>query len=191
MFEKRERLGLDAAQLPPDKDEQWEESSSSFLSSLAPGSALRRALSIVPLAVIGFAAAWYFYFDRSNRTAPAPVVEAKAEPAQPVPPATPPAPPPQRVEIVETAPPPAPPVSVAAVPPAPSSAPAQPLSREEIKELQGKLSAVGFSAGPVDGVVGPQTQAALRRYAEARSLAKPEANREVLTRLRSEPPAQP
>src|SRR5262245_13171716 len=65
MFEKRERLGLDAAQLLPDKDEQWEESSSSFLSSLAPGPALRRALSIVPLAVIGFAVAWYFYFDPS------------------------------------------------------------------------------------------------------------------------------
>ena len=75
---------------------------------------------------------------------------------------------------------PAPPAAVAVVPPS------RPLSKDEVKELQGKLGAVGFTAGPIDGVVGPQTQAALRRYAQSRSLAKPDATQETLLRLRSE-----
>ena len=60
------------------------------------------------------------------------------------------------------------------------------MSKDEIKELQGKLGAAGFTVGPIDGIVGPQTQAALRRYAQSRSLAKPDATQETLLRLRSE-----
>ena len=76
--------------------------------------------------------------------------------------------------------PPAAPAAVA------TAAPSRPLSKDEVKELQGKLSAAGFTVGPIDGIVGPQTQAALRRYAESRSLAKRDATQETLLRLRSE-----
>jgi peptidoglycan hydrolase-like protein with peptidoglycan-binding domain len=78
------------------------------------------------------------------------------------------------------------------VPAAPPSAevPATPLTKDEIKELQGKLGAVGFGPGPIDGVVGAQTQAALRRYADSRGLANPEATRELLSRLKAESSAR-
>jgi peptidoglycan hydrolase-like protein with peptidoglycan-binding domain len=84
------------------------------------------------------------------------------------------------------APPPAATAPVAPSPPAVAAAPPRPLSKDEIKELQGKLDAAGFTPGPIDGVVGPQTEAALRRYAQSRRLAKPEATQETLLRLRSE-----
>jgi peptidoglycan hydrolase-like protein with peptidoglycan-binding domain len=100
---------------------------------------------------------------------PPPVAEAKPAPT----------PTPAPAAAVMPASAPSPPVAVAA--------PSRPLSKDEIKELQGKLGAAGFTAGPIDGVVGPQTQAALRRYAQSRSLAKPpEPTQETLLRLRSE-----
>src|SRR5689334_24592832 len=60
-----------------------------------------------------------------------------------------------------------------------------PLTKDEIKEMQGKLGAAGFTAGPIDGIVGPQTQAALRRYTQARSLPTPEPTQEVLSDRKS------
>lgn len=95
-------------------------------------------------------------------------------------------------------PPPASPSSpiTSAQPPASSApqiplvAPAKsaPLKAVEIRELQGKLKALGFDPGAVDGVVGPMTLGAIRKYSEARAMANAEATRDLLVRLRSEPP---
>jgi Putative peptidoglycan binding domain len=195
MFEHRQRLAPDfASPLRDDsrvRDDVNESDAprASLLRSLVGTSALRRALSIVPVAIVGYAIAWFLYFEPSQNVTAKPVVEPKPEVTQAAAPVEPP--PPARPAAAEAKPAPAPAPAPAAAPVAPApppavAAPSRPLSRDEIKELQGKLSAAGFTAGPIDGVVGPQTQAALRRYAESRSLAKPEATPETLLRLRSE-----
>jgi Putative peptidoglycan binding domain len=196
MFEHRQQSAPDFA--PPLRDEtpvrgdfdEPESSRASLLNTLVGPSALRRALSIIPVAVIGYAIAWFFYFEPSQNVTAKPVVEMKPEVTQTVAPSEPA--PPARQEAAEAKPAPTPaPAPAATTPVAPSppqvaTAPSRPLSRDEIKELQGKLGAAGFTPGPIDGVVGPQTEAALRRYAQARRLAKPEPTQETLLRLRSE-----
>jgi hypothetical protein len=171
-----------------DEADDWDAPRPSILGMLVTASALRRALSIVPLAVIGYAIAWFLYFEPSQNVTAKSAVEAKPEVIQSAAPVVPPPPP---VAEAKPAPTPSPAATVtpaSAPPPAVAvAAPSRPLSKDEIKELQGKLGAAGFTAGPIDGVVGPQTQAALRRYAESRSLAKPpEPTQETLLRLRSE-----
>lgn len=198
MFEHRQQAAPDFA--PPlrddvrddvrvrDEADDWETPRPSILRSLVGASAPRRALSLVPLAILGYVAAWFFYFEPQQNVTAKPAVEAKPEVIQTAAPVEPP-----RAEVAEAKPPPAPAATgTPASPPPPAvtvavAAPSRPLSREEIKELQGKLAAAGFTAGPIDGVVGPQTQAALRRYAQSRSLAMPpEPTQETLLRLRSE-----
>jgi hypothetical protein len=200
MFEHRQQAAPDFA--PPlrddvrvrddvrarDEADDWDAPRPSILGALVGASALRRALSIVPLAVIGYAIAWFLYFEPSQNVTAKSAVEAKPEVIQSAAPVEPP-----RPEMAEAkpAPTPSPAATVtpaSAPPPAVAvAAPSRPLSKDEIKELQGKLGAAGFTAGPIDGVVGPQTQAALRRYAQSRSLAKPpEPTQETLLRLRSE-----
>jgi peptidoglycan hydrolase-like protein with peptidoglycan-binding domain len=68
----------------------------------------------------------------------------------------------------------------------PSSAP---LTTDEIRELQGKLKAGGFNPGGIDGIMGRQTRGAVREYAEARALPNADATRDLLVRLKAEPPA--
>ena len=46
----------------------------------------------------------------------------------------------------------------------------EPLSVAEIKELQAGLNALGYNAGPVDGVAGRGTRGALQRYQNARGM---------------------
>lgn len=199
MFEHRQRVAPDFA--PPLRDDigirddadEFDAPRVSLLSTLLGASALRRALSIVPLAILGYAIAWFLYFEPSQNVTAKPAVEIKQEVGQ----ATTPVglPPPPRPEVAEAkpapmaapAPTPAPAPAAAPVAPAPAvAAPARTLSKDEVKELQGKLGAAGFTVGPIDGIVGPQTQAALRRYAQSRNLAKPDATQETLLRLRSE-----
>lgn len=198
MFERRQRAAPDFA--PPLRDDvpvrddfdEPETSRLSLLSTLVGASALRRALSIVPVAIVGYAIAWFLYFEPSQNVTAKPIAEMKPEMTQVVAPRE--AAPAARPEVTEAKPTPAPaPTPAATTPVAPSpppavaaTAPSRPLSKDEIKELQGKLGAAGFTAGPIDGVVGPQTEAALRRYAQSRRLAKPEATEETLLRLRSE-----
>jgi hypothetical protein len=199
LFERRERVVAGAVVLPRTDTDDAQPERWRLLSVLLEGAALHRALAgalaVVPLAVAGFAAVWFLRSE--GPSVQAPVTVSRAAPRSSVPPA-PETAPPVRAEVIEAAaaPPPAPtpPPAAAAVeirPAPPPPADTRPLTREEIRELQSKLSAAGFAAGPVDGVVGPQTQAALRRYTEARNLARPEPSREVLSRLRAEPPAQP
>jgi hypothetical protein len=196
MFEHRQQLAPDFAPSLRDDDglrddarrrddpDEPETPRTSFLSALVGRSALRRALSIVPVAIIGYGIAWFLYVEPSQKVTAKPVAEIKPEVIQVAAPVAPR--PPAQPDVAEAQPAPtpapaAPAVTVVAV------EPSRPLSRDEIKELQGKLGAAGFTAGPIDGVVGPQTQAALRRYAQSRSLAQPpEPTQETLLRLRSE-----
>ena len=46
----------------------------------------------------------------------------------------------------------------------------QPLTVDEVREAQAWLNAFGFSSGPVDGLAGPQTMAAVKRYRIARQM---------------------
>ena len=41
---------------------------------------------------------------------------------------------------------------------------------EQVRQVQQKLNAIGYHAGTVDGVLGPQTESALRRFQRARNL---------------------
>ena len=81
-----------------------------------------------------------------------------------------------------------PPASSAPQMPLPAPAKPAPLKADEIRELQGKLKALGFDPGAVDGVVGPTTLRAVRKYSEARAIANAEATRDLLVRLRTESP---
>ena len=40
----------------------------------------------------------------------------------------------------------------------------------QVRQVQQKLNAIGYHAGKVDGVLGPQTESALRRFQRARNL---------------------
>lgn len=194
MFEHRQRRAPDFAPSHRDdvpvRDEVDEEPRASWLSDLVRISALRRALSIVSLAVIGSAIVWFLYVEPPQNVTTESLVETRPEAIQAAIPVEPPAPARQEVAGAKPAPAPAPAVTTQIVPASPpaiaAAQPSRPLTKDEIKELQGKLGAAGFAAGPIDGVVGPQTQAALRRYAQSRSLANPEATQETLLRLRSE-----
>ncbi len=175
----------------PERADVWEEPSS-FWSSFRSGPVLSRILLLfAPLVVVGFFVVWFLGAEppQSPPAAPQPVkrvAEAKAEVREPASTLRLP-PPPVRQEVAEvkptTMPEPAPVPAVADVP-------AAPLSTDEIKVLQGKLGALGFGAGPIDGVLGPQTEAAVRRYAQSRGLASSDATREVLSRLEAEASAK-
>jgi hypothetical protein len=78
-----------------------------------------------------------------------------------------------------------PPLAVQA--PAPAQASDTPLSREEIRELQTRLKASGFDPGPIDGVVGARTTAAVQQYGTARALGNSQPSKALLLRLRAEP----
>lgn len=61
------------------------------------------------------------------------------------------------------------PVEIAKPPtPAPPSADIQTISNGEVLEVQAWLKAFGFDPGPLDGMRGPQTVAAVKRYQAAR-----------------------
>lgn len=80
-----------------------------------------------------------------------------------------------------------PPASTASQTPLATPANVAPLTWDEVRELQSELGALGFVPGPVDGVVGPMTQSALRKYAESRDIPNEEATRDLLIRLKAEP----
>ena len=81
---------------------------------------------------------------------------AEARPPQPLPPGAP------------AAPPPPPPVVTA--PAAAPSPPAAPKRARTLREVQQRLAELGYDPGPVDGVAGAQTAAALRAFQSARGL---------------------
>jgi peptidoglycan hydrolase-like protein with peptidoglycan-binding domain len=93
------------------------------------------------------------------------------------------------------APPPAPVIADAAAPVAPDApAPAMEragqaeLNASEIWELQARLEFLGMRPGSLDGIPGPQTTAAIRRYEESRGQADTgKLDRKLLEQLRGEP----
>jgi len=59
-----------------------------------------------------------------------------------------------------------------------------------VREVQGRLRAIGLNPGPIDGTAGPQTAAAVKQFQQAHGLpATGVADKEVLARLRQEPAA--
>jgi Fe2+ transport system protein FeoA len=117
--------------------------------------------------------------------------------------------PPQRTQRIETVaaavPPPAiarpvnpsativpPPVDTAPVSSADLSPPkpvvSQPLDARGISDLQARLGRLGFSPGSIDGVAGPLTIAAIKRFQQSRGRAQTGAvDDDVLDQLRKEP----
>ena len=93
---------------PPVRDDvdEAETSRDSLLGTLVGPSALRRALSIVPVAIIGYAIAWFLYFEPSQNVTAKPVVEMKPEVTQVAVPSEPA--PAARPEVAEAKPAPAP-----------------------------------------------------------------------------------
>ena len=83
-------------------------------------SALRRALSIVPLAVIGYVIAWFLYFEPSQNVTAKSAVEAKPEVIQAAAPVVPPPPPVAEAKPAPTPAPAATATPASAPPPSPS-----------------------------------------------------------------------
>ena len=70
----------------------------------------------------------------------------------------------------------------------PPPAPTEPLAPADVRDIQGRLRALGFNPGPLDGAAGPQTIAAARQYQQARGLAATDTlDKDLLARLRQEP----
>lgn len=130
----------------------------------------------------GLLAAGALYFLRPQASVlPAPIAQS-AGPVPPqaalAPPSMIPVPPPLPAE-----PPPVAPTSIVEAAPAPAVAaeeraavvdatPRDPtLNFVEAKELQTLLATSGLTPGPVDGIVGPRTAAAIRRYEEREGLS--------------------
>jgi hypothetical protein len=153
-------------------------------------------------AAIGVAAAWVIQPVDTPEASDAPLVaplistEARAEPPPPAAPSSPPPP-----ASVVPAPEPSPsatasePAAVADTPAAsapqtaPSSEAALPVI--DVREVQAKLRAFGFEPGPVDGVTGRQTEAAVRRYQQSRSQPQTgKVDQELLDQLRRDPAPQ-
>jgi peptidoglycan hydrolase-like protein with peptidoglycan-binding domain len=84
-----------------------------------------------------------------------------------------------------------PPAAAAPAAPEPSAAAAQ-MPTAEVREMQGRLRAMGFNPGPVDGFVGPLTENAAQQYQRARGLEVTGAvDRNLLAQLRQETPPPP
>jgi Putative peptidoglycan binding domain len=77
-------------------------------------------------------------------------------------------PPARAAAAMAPAPPPTEPAtalaSTIAPPPVAPSTTTRRLSNDEVREIQVKLEALGHDPGPVDGIFGPQTVAAVKRY---------------------------
>lgn len=105
-------------------------------------------------------------------------------PAAPLPAAIAPAAP----AAAPTAPVVPPPAAAAPATPDPTAAAAQ-MPAAEVREVQGRLRAMGFNPGPVDGQVGPLTENAAKLYQRARGLeVTGTVDRTLLARLRQETP---
>lgn len=133
--------------------------------------------------VIAIAAGGLAFFPATKPPPPAPAPPKVAAALPSPPPATDtrpaildpaPSPPPRAEPVAPPPPPPPPPVDV-------------PLGRGEILDVQTRLKALGLNPGPLDGVAGPMTVAAAKRYAESRGRSAAGAvDRELLRALQQE-----
>ena len=63
---------------------------------------------------------------------------------------------------------------------------------EQVRQVQQKLNDIGYHAGSVDGVLGPQTESALRQFQQARNLdATGHIDSNTLAALNREPTRHP
>lgn len=63
---------------------------------------------------------------------------------------------------------------------------------EQVRQVQQKLNDIGYHAGSVDGVLGPQTESALRQFQQARNLdATGHIDSNTLAALNREPTGHP
>ena len=124
------------------------------------------------------------HIEQSKAVVPRPDDLAEKAP----PPASAPAISPPRASPSPAKSPEPPPASSAPQTPLLAQPPSPPLKADEIRELQGKLKDLGFDPGAVDGVVGPMTTSAVRKYSQARAIANAEVTRDLLVRLRAEAP---
>ena len=63
---------------------------------------------------------------------------------------------------------------------------------EQVRQVQQKLNDMGYHAGSVDGVLGPQTESALRQFQQARNLdATGHIDSNTLAALNREPTGHP
>lgn len=63
---------------------------------------------------------------------------------------------------------------------------------EQVRQVQQKLNDMGYHAGSVDGVLGPQTESALRQFQQARTLdATGHIDSKTLAALNREPTGHP
>jgi hypothetical protein len=107
-----------------------------------------------------------------------------------------PVPPPSAAEIapakpvtIDPPPPPIAPVVVAA--PEHAAAPKGRLEGYEIMEAQTRLKTIGLNPGPLDGLSGEQTVAAIKQYEASKSRPQTgKLDRELLKQLRQEPKEQ-
>jgi hypothetical protein len=117
---------------------------------------------------------------------PAPLAPATAQ-AVPLPPpaAAPTAAATAEQAVLPPAPPPSPIVETAALP---SDLEPPPLHQNEVREVQSRLRSFGFNPGPIDGVAGTMTQAAVTSYQQSRDLQQSGLlDRELLEQLRRDP----
>lgn len=74
----------------------------------------------------------------------------------------------------------------------PQPEPARPLTLDEVKEVQSLLKSLGFDPGGADGIVGPMTIAAVKRYEPTRGWpASGEIDRRLLDSLRASKASPP
>jgi peptidoglycan hydrolase-like protein with peptidoglycan-binding domain len=62
--------------------------------------------------------------------------------------------------------------------------PPEDLTRPEVRAMQQLLQRLGYDPGPVDGIVGPQTIAAMRAFANDRNLQQDQEALALLLELR-------
>ncbi|MBV8703149.1 MAG: peptidoglycan-binding protein [Acetobacteraceae bacterium] len=101
-------------------------------------------------------------FETGGGAGPAPLVPP-AVAAMP-PPAAPPPAPAVAPPAPAAAPPPAPVPAVAPVPPGPALPEEEGYDAQDRRRVQSALRDLGYYDGAVDGVIGPETRAAIRRY---------------------------
>src|SRR5947207_5576879 len=118
--------------------------------------------------------AWFIVLDGAPEIAPSPDVMSSAAPASPAPTVVGPT----MTSQLERALP----------QPSVESPPAQltpaALRRDEVVEVQKRLSSFGLSPGPFDGVAGPRTERAVWRYQQNRGQRVAAVDRPLLDQLR-------
>ena len=67
-----------------------------------------------------------------------------------------------------------------------SKAPSTPAPSSHVREVQEALQKSGYDPGPIDGIMGPRTKAALRKYVAAPAPKEPSPADQVIARFRTE-----